>query len=103
MRCKRVIAAFLAAVFLIAFCVPVSAGDGSGRQTLIDPRLADHPWQDENTKGDGEKNNEMLRTVVGPTVVVVGTSIPVLGGMLNTFVSTGKHITPKLLGVKKAK
>lgn len=100
MRCKKLIAVLVAAIFLLGVCVPVFAGDGS-KPRPIDPRLADHPWQDENTKDGGEKDKEELRSIVAPVVISIGIAIPVAGGLTKVLGTTGKPKTPKIVEKRK--
>jgi hypothetical protein len=75
MRCKRLIAVLLAAVFLLGGAVPAIAGDGSGPK-FHDEKLKDHPWQDESGKVGGKSAKRPLGFVIGPFTFTVNITIP---------------------------
>jgi hypothetical protein len=72
MRYKRLIAVFLAAVFLLGAAVPAIAEDGR-RQKLMDVVTKDNPWQDDKA---GDKGKKTLTIVIGPAIITIKIAIP---------------------------
>jgi len=75
MRYKRLIAALLAAVFLLGAVVPAIAEDGKKRK-FLDTAVKDHPWQDESADGKGKTSKRPLAFVIGPLVFRISIAIP---------------------------
>jgi hypothetical protein len=74
MRCKKLFAVLLAAVFLLGAVVPAIADDGRYRK-FIEEKLKDHPWQDEGAKGGSKSAKRPLGFVIGPLASAVDIAI----------------------------
>jgi uncharacterized membrane protein YdfJ with MMPL/SSD domain len=78
MRCKRLIAVLLAAVFLLGTVVPAIADDGK-RHRFLEEKLKDHPWQDDSSSNSGSSAKTAKRPLgiaIGPIIVTVHIAIP---------------------------
>lgn len=75
MRCKKLIAALLAAVFLLAASMPAVAGDGS-HKGAFDVTCEDHPWQDEATEDAVRSTKTPLALTIGSFTFTIGIAIP---------------------------
>lgn len=100
MRYKKLIAALVAAMFLLGVCMPALAGDGT-KPIPIDPRLEDHPWQDENTKGGTKKVDDSSALLTRPIIVTVVAVIPVLGNVTKMLAPSDKTVDPKRVEKRK--
>jgi hypothetical protein len=92
MRCKKLISVLLTAIFLLGTVVPLLAGDGRP-QKWAEPRLQDHPWQDDN--GKGGKMTKQLNFFVGPWVFSLNISVPTLVKPAAVPADKEKPTTPK--------
>ncbi|GEM_PF-2910683 len=75
MRCKKLIAALLAVVFLLVASMPVVAGDGS-HKGAFDVTCEDHPWQDEATEDAVRSTKTPLALTVGSFTFTIEIAIP---------------------------
>ncbi len=73
MRCMRLVAVLLAALFVLSAVGPVFAGDGRFL-AHIEQTFRDHPWQDDNSK-DGKLKVKPFTFVLGPWVININYSL----------------------------
>jgi hypothetical protein len=100
MRCKKLIAVLLAAIYLLGVVAPALAGDGT-KPRLFDMRLKDHPWQDENAKGGDWKVKTPVGFVIGSILITVDIVIPFIEKPVKTTSSSGKLETQKVVEKRK--
>jgi hypothetical protein len=101
MRCKRLFAVLLAAVFLFGAVVPAIADDGRYRR-FMEERQKDHPWQDEGAKGGGTSVKMPLGFVIGPFAFTFDIVIPFTKKPLQVSLMPAKNTeTPKYVEERK--
>ena len=92
MRYKRLLAALVAAVFLLAFVVPAIAGDGRHLR-IVEEKIQDHPWQDDNANGPYKPSKTPIGIAIGPITFTVHITIPFAQKPARTVVSANKPLT----------
>jgi hypothetical protein len=78
MRCKKLIAILLAAVFLLGTTVSAKENNARHKKVIvdIDGVCNDHPWQDESVSGGGKSVMRPLLFAIGPFAFTINIAIP---------------------------
>jgi hypothetical protein len=92
MRCKKLLAVLLAAVFLLGTIVPAVAGDGRHLR-IIEEKMKDHPWQDDSANGPYKPSKTSIGMVIGPITFTVRITIPFSQRPSQTTASANKPVT----------
>jgi hypothetical protein len=77
---------------LLSLAAPVSAGGGKPR-SLLDEKVKDHPWQDDNGK-DGKLLVKKFGLIVLPFSVSVNITLPTFFKVTSTPTTGGTTVTP---------